>query len=313
MNPFIINPAVVGIENYWDLRLSHRHQWAGISGGPVSTYISIHGPLSTSEYPMSSATGVDIPGTNPRGKVYWEEYSTPPSHNGIGFTIVNDKFGPLDSYAASAAYAHHIKLGPRLNISAGISLGYKSLILNTERLVFYDANEPLITGIKKIKSGKSEVAAGLWLYSDAYFASLSVQNIIPGGIRFESQNLRNDGSSLVKLVPHLFATAGYRLWINEDINVIPSLMMKAIGRNLFSIDVNTRFAYRDFLWAATSCRIDDSVSLMFGANLNPAVSFTYSYDHTISSLNLVSIGSHEIVIGVLIGNKFKDTCPRNVW
>lgn len=45
MNPFIINPALAGIENYWDLRFSHRHQWVGMKGAPVTTYMTLQGPL----------------------------------------------------------------------------------------------------------------------------------------------------------------------------------------------------------------------------------------------------------------------------
>ena len=28
LNNYIINPAVAGIENYWDVKMSHRLQWA---------------------------------------------------------------------------------------------------------------------------------------------------------------------------------------------------------------------------------------------------------------------------------------------
>ena len=41
LNNYILNPAVAGIENYTDVKLSYRKQWAGIEGAPVTTYMSM--------------------------------------------------------------------------------------------------------------------------------------------------------------------------------------------------------------------------------------------------------------------------------
>src|SRR3978361_1571347 len=74
LNNYIINPAVAGIENYTDVKLSHRHQWVGIDGAPVTTYLTIHGPLKKSDYERETATGFHATVENPRGKAYWQEY-----------------------------------------------------------------------------------------------------------------------------------------------------------------------------------------------------------------------------------------------
>jgi hypothetical protein len=56
MNNYIINPAVAGIENYWDVKASHRMQWVGLQDAPVTTYLTIHGPLHKSDYERETAT-----------------------------------------------------------------------------------------------------------------------------------------------------------------------------------------------------------------------------------------------------------------
>ena len=38
LNQYIINPAISGIENYVDVKASHRRQWVGIQDAPVTTY-----------------------------------------------------------------------------------------------------------------------------------------------------------------------------------------------------------------------------------------------------------------------------------
>src|SRR6186713_1139634 len=74
LNQYIVNPAITGIENYVDLKASHRMQWTGIQDAPVTTYLSAHGPLGKSSY-RQTATSFDLKGVNPRGERYWEEYT----------------------------------------------------------------------------------------------------------------------------------------------------------------------------------------------------------------------------------------------
>jgi len=71
--------------------------------------------------------------------------------------------------------------------------------------------------------------------------------------------------------------------------------------------------YRDLVWVGASYRIEDSFGGMLGINMSNTVNISYSYDYTVSRLNTVSKGTHEIVVGFLIGNKYGDWCPRNVW
>src|SRR5215831_20547302 len=45
LNNYILNPALTGIENYTDLKLSIRDQWVGLNGAPRTCYLTIQGPL----------------------------------------------------------------------------------------------------------------------------------------------------------------------------------------------------------------------------------------------------------------------------
>src|SRR6266446_5036057 len=79
LNNYILNPAISGIENYTDLKLSARNQWVGLDGAPQTFYLTIHGPLGKKDY-RTSATSYDVPGQNPRGKSYWENYTAAEPH-----------------------------------------------------------------------------------------------------------------------------------------------------------------------------------------------------------------------------------------
>src|SRR5574339_1065151 len=69
LNQYVINPAITGIENYVDVKLSHRHQWVGIQDAPVTTYLTIHSAIGKKDF-RTSATSYRVPGENPRGKSY---------------------------------------------------------------------------------------------------------------------------------------------------------------------------------------------------------------------------------------------------
>src|ERR1041385_1790872 len=74
LNQYILNPALTGIENYTDIKLSHRQQWTGIDGAPVTTYFTVHTPLGKKDY-KTTPTSFSMNGENPRGERYWEDYT----------------------------------------------------------------------------------------------------------------------------------------------------------------------------------------------------------------------------------------------
>jgi hypothetical protein len=40
LNQYIINPAISGIENYTDVKISARDQWVGLAGAPKTSYLT---------------------------------------------------------------------------------------------------------------------------------------------------------------------------------------------------------------------------------------------------------------------------------
>jgi type IX secretion system PorP/SprF family membrane protein len=312
LNNYIINPAVAGIENYWDVKASYRNQWAGLDGAPVTTYFTIHGPLNVDDYGRETATTFHPPGVNPRGEAYWEDYVAPKAHHGIGLTIINDKTGPLNRFSACGTYAYHVGLAPQTTLSAGFSIGVQNMSLNTSRL------GSTVTGIdpavlargSALNDVQPDVNAGLWLYSRDYFIGLACQNVFSDKLSYVDNKVSSDGG---RLLPHFFLSAGYRFFINEDISCLPSTMVKYVTPSPISFDLNCKFQYQDVIWAGVSYRINDGFATMLGFNLNSNINLSYSYDITTNKLNTVSKGTHEIMLGFTLNNKFGDSCPRNIW
>jgi type IX secretion system PorP/SprF family membrane protein len=314
LNNYILNPGITGIENYTDVKLSYRNQWAGISGAPVTSYLSIHGPLNKKDL-RTNATSFKVPGEHPGGPKAWDEYAVSPAHHGMGLQVINDRAGYINRWSAAVSYAYHKPLNTRTSIAAGLNAGVTSVSIDRSKIEWgnLDPNDPAIGyNNGSISKVKPEIGAGIWLYSARYFLGVSVLNIIPGKAQFVKD--KNYGETFT---PNYFATGGYRFAMTDDISVLPSVMVQYWQPQLTSIHANVKMQYQDFIWIGGSYRFADLVggySGMIGLNISNTFNVSYAYEHaTTSRLQTYTKGTHEIVVGFLLGNKYGDSCPRNIW
>ena len=234
---------------------------------------------------------------------------------GVGLTAINDKAGYINRWSIAANYAYHKPLGVRTALSAGISAGFSSVNLDRSKIDFggLDPNDPAIgysTG--ELKKVKPEIGAGLWLYSNRYFVGLSVLNIIPGKAKFVANDKFGTYFS-----PNFFVTAGYRFFMTDEISVLPSVMVQYWQPQLTGIHANIKLQYMDDLWIGGSYRFSDLISgysAMVGLNVSNTFNVSYAYENaTTSRLKTYTKGTHEIMLGFILGNKYGYTCPRNTW
>ncbi len=310
LNQYIVNPALTGIENYVDLKLSHRHQWVGLQDAPVTTYLSVHAPIGKSDY-RQTATSFDLKGENPRGERYWEEYTAGEPHHGIGMQVINDITGPLKNLSVYGTYAYHLALSPRTSLAGGFGIGFNRISLDADKLDFGDVVvDPAVYSTAGIlNKTRLDLMAGLYLYSADYFIGLSAQQIVPQKIDFSNGYIR---PSEGRTIPHLFGTAGIRLLLSESVNMIPSVMVKYVNPLPIQVEANLKFQYLDRMWIGGSYRHKDGLAGMLGLNVSNTFHMGYAYDYTTSRLNNFTRGTHEILLGFVIGG-YPDNCPRNVW
>ena len=105
--------------------------------------------------------------------------------------------------------------------------------------------------------------------------------------------------------------------MTDDITFLPSVMLQYWQPQLYGLHTNFKLQYRDDLWIGGSYRFADLVSgysAMVGLNVSNTFNVSYAYENaTTSRLKTYTKGTHEILLGFLLGNKYGYTCPRNLW
>lgn len=305
-NSYLLNPAVTGIENYADLKAGYRSQWSGLQGAPVTSYITVNTPLGDN-YIAQSATGMPQGGgTDPYSRSYLQEYRASEPHHGLGFMMVSDKTGPITQTNINFSYAYHLGITEKLNLAVGVAAGFNHISLNTSEITLETALDPAISNGEN-SQWKPDLSVGIWAYSGAYFFGASVQQLLKQNLYFNT----NSNITQSQTVPHYFFTAGVKLPLSDDVSLMPSVLVKVIQPVPTTFDVNMKLGFQDIFWLGGSYRKDDSFGALAGFNINSSINVGYSYDFTTSALKTVSNGTHEIVIGILLNNKYKVRNPRH--
>lgn len=306
-NNYLINPAITGIENYTDIKAGYRNQWTGLDGAPVTMYFTAHTPIGNKFIqgdPMSQPAN----GEDPMSRSYVQDYQAAPAHHGIGFTVVSDKAGPITQSNYNLTYAYHLGITSNLNLSVGVAAGLASINLNTSQITLENALDPAIAN-GNTNQLKPDLGLGVWAYSATYFVGVSAQQVLPQTLYFSSNSTYNQS----KTVPHYFVTAGVKLFLAEDITLLPSVMFKYVKPVPNTFDLNLKMAFQDKFWIGGSYRRNDAIAAMAGINVGSFLNFGYAYDFTTSNLNNVSNGTHEIILGIMLNNAYKVICPRRFW
>jgi type IX secretion system PorP/SprF family membrane protein len=312
MNNYILNPALSGIENYTDIKLSYRNQWTDINGAPTTIYFSAQGPIGKQDQRMTP-TSFELP-EGSLGSGTWDEYSPAAPHGGVGVIAINDKTGYISRGSLYGTLAYHIGISPKTSIAAGFIGGVTKLTLDRTQIKWatLDPGDPAIGYNQDLKRFKPEVGAGIWIYSSEFFAGGSVLNIVPGKVTFSDK--QNYGNSFD---PQYLATAGIKFKLNEDLSALPSVMVQYVKDFPVQVHYNVKMQLQDKVWAGVSYRGTDQLggfAAMAGLNVSSIFNISYSYDVPARSQYMTSTGNtHEIVLGFMLSNIDGLLCPRNVW
>jgi type IX secretion system PorP/SprF family membrane protein len=292
MNNYLLNPASGGLNNYWDVKAGFRSQWTGLEGAPTTMFASANGPI---KYPNKRVRNSQLK-----------------PHQGIGGYAFHDNTGPLAMTGLYGSYSYHLKLSNKFTASAGAFLGIMQYSLNGNDLTFVqNPNDPII-GKNVVNKILPDASIGIWIFSDQLFFGLSANQIFRNQLQFQGTGATNS-----QLNYHYFMTTGYKFKISQQLDFIPSTMLKYVQSAPLQFDINARIKYNNRMWAGISYRHQDAIAAIVGIIINNQFEIGYSYDLTTSKLRSASYGSQEIIVGMMMSKGTKKggkvLCPMDYW
>lgn len=282
-NNLLINPAYAGYKEDININLLNRNQWVGIKGAPITQSLIADGAFFNN------------------------------NNVGLGLSVLNDKVGLQGQTAVMANYAYRLPVGQEGRLSFGLGVGAVQFSLNSQNAVVGDITDATFSGAQTHISPDARI--GIYYSDDRFYAGLSANNLLTDALNKNNARLKD-----VVLPPiHLFLTVGGIVDVNNDVKFKPSLMLRDDPKNQGNFDINASFLLKEVLWIGGSYRMGvdmwkktNNTSPTFQQNslvglvevfVAKKFRIGYAYDYSLSELNTYSSGSHELSLGLIIGNK----------
>jgi type IX secretion system PorP/SprF family membrane protein len=259
-NDFVINPAIAGVYDYYQIRTNHRFQWVGLLDPPMTNSIAFYGPHAK----------LDM---------------------GYGGYVYHDVTGPSSRTGVTGAYAYNIALSGDMRLSMGLYASIMQYRIDGTQLNPADVSDPAILNMVST-SYLPDAGIGLYLYAEKFYAGLSLAQLLNNNIK-----IFDDKDGVNRLKTHINLTGAYRFWLDQDWLIEPSIMIKGTVPQQLSFDITARVEWQQTLWGGFSYRNQDAVAIMVGYSFDQSLFFGYAYDIGISELSKYNTGSHEIMIG----------------
>jgi len=297
-NQYTINPAAAGVYDFVDVTMCGRCQWLGFGDEPRTAYLSVTSPLARPKISYNPALRIsDGPVRNP-------EIKTGKLKHAVGGQFIADQYGAFRKMQAAGTYALHLPVTKTYNLSFGVRLGLSNNSFLADKAKVLNLVDPTQTytdntynSFTANQSNKYilDLGAGLYFYSKKSFFGIAADQLTKNMVQFGAGTANFDNQY------HFNATAGYRFNINQDLTIMPSVLVKFMNPAPVSIDGSLQLEYKEWLWTGVSYRHKDAIIGMVGLNISQKFKFGYSYDFSLSRFNTFSSGGHELVLGLMLG------------
>jgi type IX secretion system PorP/SprF family membrane protein len=277
-NGLLINPAYAGSRGALSAFLSYRMQWMGIPNAPVFQTISLNAPMKNDKV-------------------------------GLGLMAEFMQFGFTKSQSVYASYAYHIKFA-KGKISFGLKGGFdrSNTAYPSDRFLTVPGD---IVFVNDNPYFLPNVGAGVYYFSDKFFAGLSVPSFL--------SYRKNSSTSSVEAY-HSFSkydlvfSAGGLITFSQVFKFKPSVLVDYSlekTKKLTQLDINGNFIIGDLIWIGGSWRTSEQVAVgILQVQLNPQLMFGFSYDYPVGRMNNYSQGSSEFILRYEFGYKVSAANPR---
>lgn len=298
-HPHAINPSLSGIDDFWKVNVGYRQQWTGIEDAPEVYFLSFNGVFKKPDVRMNS---VRIS----RPEAYEEQetdevYRKRKQKHGLGGFMSRNEMGNYRITTGLLSYAYHIPLSRKLSMSVGMAgsftnNGFKggSYHVRTPNDEVYEA---LLNG--DINQTYYDLNIGATIYGKKFYAGYTATQLVMA--RTSSSRELADATTYI----HHYAMVGYQLSLSRQLVLQPSILVRYDQLQDARFDANVKLRFDDLIWAGVAYRNKEAIAGMFGLVVNKEVTLGYAYEQNTGEFNIRNSGTHEVVLGIRLGNKYR--------
>ena len=234
-NYSLINPAYSGSHRYFTATSYLSGPWMSNSGGPESFSVSIHGATE--------------------------------QNFGVGLSVVHNNEYILDETRIFADFSYFLDVSDYATLAFGIKTGASLVKVDFDKIE--QTEESLFE--ENIDEYKINVGAGLLYFSDTFFASLSVIDLV----KIPYYDTETKRISKIKKMK-MYLSAGYLMHLNKKWKLKPSFLIRTENEKDLSYDLSLNFLWNDQFGFGFSKRLKKSFSAVFQVRLTDDLKVSYS-------------------------------------
>lgn len=285
-----INPAYTGTTIRIPVIISTRQQWVQIAQGPSTQAFSIHKRIRKGSIKFNSR-GFLNRGYNSAGNV------------GLGGFVFNDKSGAMSRTGIQLNYAYHIPLeNARLALGIGTSIFHYSILTSGLHLPT-NITDPAIESARET-TWMPDAHVGAFFYNEYFFIGASVNQLFESSVIWGNKEAfdSESGEYDVNRIRQYYIEGGYKFDLSNSWEMEPSLLFKTTEKANSRLDINMKVIYDKKYWVGFSYRTKRAIYAMLGIKFENLV-FGYCYEQELSDIRSYNFNSHQIMVGLRIGER----------
>ena len=270
-NNYVINPAVAGMYDYYQVNTTIRNQWAGINDAPRTSVISIYGRHS--------------------------------EHVGLGGTVYNDVTGPTSRIGGAASYTYAFQLTQKVKLSLALQGGFTQFKIIKNNIPVKDQEDPLMLGGDVVRT-LPDATFGFNVSGNKWYIGAAIPQLLSSELKLMDDDfarIYDTTSQNGKLASHIYVLGSYTYDINPTISIEPSFFLKSVAGAKTQIDFGVKSEYKEMIWVGMNYEMNNdlsSIAALLGYKINDRFNIGYSYGMPSSATSSYHSGSHEFMLGI---------------
>lgn len=257
-NLMAINPAYAGNKDAISLNLSHRSQWIGFEGAPITQNFNMHGPLKK-------------------------------QNMAVGFQASHEQIGARSVFGVQGIYSYKIPMRVG-QFSFGLQAGIYLYQYKRDKLDYKDINDPILASPDP-NMFVPVIDFGVLYSNKTNYIGLTLNQLN------NQSHVQNSDSSDSRLYSHVSLIGGKVFTLNRYVALKPSFLVRAAELSAVTFDASMGVFINKTLWLGGSYRYQFGFIGSVQYYINDHFSVGYSYDLPTNPLLTYQSGTHEVYIG----------------